>query len=260
MRNRIRVIIRPAANKYITEYVKRLHGAPWEPIHPRLSRVLDETLGILVYQEDVSKTAIALADFDESDADALRKILARKNKAARLAEYKERFFSGCAGNGVPEDTAAEVWEMMESFSGYSFCKPHSASYAVVSFQSAWLRRHHPAAFMAAVLSNGGGFYTASAYVSEARRMGLEVRGPDLNESTWAYRASSGMRAGGAEGNALVIGLMAISGLSRTAADSIVEERRRGGAFRDLGSFMARIAAGHGGQGRLEEGELLALVE
>ena len=187
-------IIRPAANKYITQFIKRCYrGEPWKPLHPRLVDIFNETCGVLCYQEDVSKAAIALAGFDECSADALRKILAKKNKAAKLAEYRERFFTGCARNGVEEPIATEVWNMMESFSGYSFCKPHSASYAVVSFQSAWLRCHHPAEFMAAVLSNGGGFYTASAYVSEARRMGIPVRGPDVNESEWKYHA---VQAGG----------------------------------------------------------------
>jgi DNA polymerase-3 subunit alpha/error-prone DNA polymerase len=245
-------IIRPAANKFITEYVKRLHGEPWEELHPLLDKVLDETYGILCYQEDVSKAAMALAGFDECDADALRKILAKKNKAAKLAEFHDRFFAGCAARGVGEEVAASVWEMMESFSGYSFCKPHSASYAVVSFQSAWLRRHHPAEFMAAVLSNQGGFYTPSAYVSEARRMGLTLRGPDVNESGWKYHGVSG--AGAPAG--LVIGLMAVAGLGKASVEAIIAERERGGPFRDIPSFCRRMERARG----LEEGELLALVE
>ncbi len=236
-------IIRPAANKYIAEYVKRLHGGTWEPLHPRLAKVLDETYGIMVYQEDVSKAAIALAGFDESDADALRKILAKKNKARKLAECKTIFFEGCAKHGVEAAAAECVWEMMESFAGYSFCKPHSASYAVVSFQSAWLRCHHPAEFMAAVLSNQGGFYTASAYVSEARRMGLAIAGPDVNESGRAYRASGGR---------LVVGLMAIGGLSRATMDAIAAERAAHGPFRGLADFTSRLA--------LEAADIVALAE
>ena len=250
-------IIRPAANKYIEQFIKRCYrDEPWAPLHPRLADIFNETFGILCYQEDVSKAAIALAGFDECSADALRKILAKKNKAAKLAEFRQRFFSGCARNGVGEATATEVWNMMESFSGYSFCKPHSASYAVVSFQSAWLRCHHPAEFMAAVLSNGGGFYTASAYVSEARRMGVPIKGPDVNESEWKYRAipaggdsTDGSDSGGNDRdrparrqNVLVIGLMAISGLGRQAADAIMEERRNNGPFRDLASFVSRMLA------------------
>ena len=251
-------IIRPAANKYITEYVERLHGKKWEQLHPRLEGVFAETLGILVYQEDVSKAAIALAGFDECEADALRKILAKKSKAAKLAFYKERFFSGCSSLGVAKEATAEVWEMMESFAGYSFCKPHSASYALVSFQSAYLRRHHPAEFMAAVLSNGGGFYTAGAYMSEARRMGLSISGPDINLSERKFIAKD-------EG--LVIGLMAIGGLSESALGALLEERASRGPFADLGAFAARLCSPRVSAGgkkskvsRPEGRDLLALVE
>ncbi len=243
-------IIRPAANKFITQYVERLHGAKWDHLHPRLKNVLDETFGIMVYQEDVSKAAIALAGFDESEADALRKILAKKNKAAKLAEYKEKFFLGCAGLGVDEATAGAVWEMMESFAGYSFCKPHSASYALVSFQSAWLRRHHPAEFMAAVLSNQGGFYTTSAYISEARRMGLEVAGPDVTLSDIKYRGEGGRR--------LVVGLMAIGGLSAAAMDAIVARRGAPGAGGGAGGLEAYLSSL--GSPGLESRDILALVE
>lgn len=251
-------IIRPAANKFITQYVERLHGAPWQHLHPRLGKVLDETFGIMVYQEDVSKAAIALAGFDESEADALRKILAKKSKAAKLAHYREKFFSGCSGLGVDEATAGAVWEMMESFAGYSFCKPHSASYALVSFQSAWLRRHHPAEFMAAVLSNQGGFYTASAYISESRRMGLEVAGPDVTLSDIKYRGEGGRR--------LVVGLMAISGLSAAAMEAIVARREAlgpgpvtlGGAEGGASALEAYLSSLQGPG--LQSRDILALVE
>ncbi|HTX71592.1 MAG TPA: DNA polymerase III subunit alpha [Rectinemataceae bacterium] len=227
-------IIRPAANKFISEYVERLKGKPWAPLHPRLARVFDETYGILCYQEDVSKTAVALAGFDEAEADALRKILAKKAGEAKLKVYEERFRAGCRERGVDEATIAAVWEMMLSFDGYSFCKPHSASYAMVSFQSAYLRFHHPAAFMAAVISNGGGYYTAQAYVSEARRMGLAVFGPDLNRSRLRYHS---------RGSTVIVGFMAISRLSRAAIDAILSERERGGDFADLEDLSRRLTLG-----------------
>ncbi|MDR2019514.1 MAG: DNA polymerase III subunit alpha, partial [Treponema sp.] len=149
-------IIRPAANSFINEYVRRLKGGAWKPLHPRLAYILDETYGILCYQEDVSKTAVALAGFDEVEADKLRKVIAKKAGGVKLAQYEQRFFEGCKKNKVDGETAKQIWDMMLSFDGYSFCKPHSASYAMVSFQSAYLRVHHPAEFMAAVLSNRGG--------------------------------------------------------------------------------------------------------
>ena len=228
-------IIRPAANKLIAEYVERLKGKPWKPLHPRLEGILDETYGIVCYQEDVSKVAIALAGFGEDEADRLRKVISKKAGAAKLAVYRDRFFAGCAHNGVDGPTTETAWAMLLSFDGYSFCKPHSASYAMVSFQSAWLRVHHPAEFIAAVLSNQGGYYRPQAYVSEARRMGLSVRGPDVNLSAWRYRGEDGT---------VIVGLMAIAGLSRTAADAIIAERERRGPFADLAEFSARMGS-HG---------------
>jgi len=223
-------IIRPAANKLISEYVRRLKGAPWKPLHPRLKGVLDETYGIVCYQEDVSKVAIALAGFGEDEADRLRKVISKKAGAAKLAEYRERFFTGCARNGVDTQTTETAWSMLLSFDGYSFCKPHSASYAMVSFQSAWLRVHYPAEFMAAVLSNQGGYYQPQAYISEARRMGLSVAGPDVNLSGWHYHGYD---------DTIIVGFMAIAGLSRTAADAIVAGRERGGPYADLADFSQR---------------------
>ncbi|MGB2927880.1 MAG: DNA polymerase III subunit alpha, partial [Desulfobacterales bacterium] len=189
-------IIRPAANEFIREYIRRLHGGKWEPIHPLLADVLEETYGIMVYQEDVAKTAVALAGFSHADADGLRKIMSKKDKARKLGHYKERFIAGAQARGVAHEQIRAVWDMMMSFSGYSFCKPHSASYARVSFQAAYLKTHYPAQFMAAVISNQGGFYSTFAYVSEARRLGVKILPPDVNKSDirWKGRAG-GMRVG-----------------------------------------------------------------
>jgi DNA polymerase-3 subunit alpha/error-prone DNA polymerase len=225
-------IIRPAANTYINEYVERLHGKPWKSLHPRLAYILDETYGILCYQEDVSKTAVALAGFNETDADALRKVIAKKAGGTKLARYERQFFEGCKANGIEEQVVKEVWGMMLSFDGYSFCKPHSASYAMVSFQSAYLRVHHGAAFMAAVLTNQGGYYRPHAYISEARRMGLTIAGPDINQSRVGYHAKE---------NTLIIGFMAIGNLSKSAMQAIVEERQRGGRFLALEEVSNRLS-------------------
>ena len=227
-------LIRPAANKFISEYVKRLKGKKWEPLHPRLEKILDESYGILCYQEDVSKTAIALAGFGEADADKLRKVIAKKAGGAKLAVYEKQFFEGCEKNKIPEETVKSIWGMMLSFDGYSFCKPHSASYAMVSFQSAFLRVHHPAEFMAAVLSNQGGYYRPGAYISESRRMGLNLEGPDLNASRRRYYGCGGR---------LVIGLMAVKGLSSSGAEKIIKERDKGGPYKSLEDFSRRVKPG-----------------
>jgi len=225
-------IIRPAANKFISEYVRRLKGGKWEPLHPLLEGILGESYGILCYQEDVSKSAVALAGFNEADADRLRKLIAKKAGGAKMQVYEKQFFEGCRKNGVEEDVIQKVWAMMLSFDGYSFCKPHSASYAMVSFQSAYLRVHHPAEFMAAVLSNQGGYYRPHAYIAEVRRMRLFTLGPDVNLSRWKYYGS---------GRDVVIGLMAIKGLSASGAKAVLEERDRGGNFTSLDNFSRRIS-------------------
>jgi DNA polymerase-3 subunit alpha/error-prone DNA polymerase len=227
-------IIRPAANKFINEYVRRLKGGEWEPLHPRLEKILNETYGILCYQEDVSKTAVALADFNEAEADMLRKVIAKKAGGNKLATYEQQFFQGCRKNGVGEETIKAIWDMMLSFDGYSFCKPHSASYAMVSFQSAYLRVHHPGEFMAAVLSNRGGYYRPHAYIAECRRMGLLVEGPDVNASQWKYYG---------KGQRVLIGFMAVKGLSRSGADGIIREREKNGDFLSLADFTRRVRPG-----------------
>jgi DNA polymerase-3 subunit alpha/error-prone DNA polymerase len=223
-------IIRPAANTYIQEYLRRLKGGAWRPIHPLLTDVLDETFGIMVYQEDVSKTAVALAGFSHSDADALRKILSKRDKAQKIADYRARFVAGARERGVTSSQIDEVWDMMMSFDGYSFCKPHSASYARVSFQAAYLKTHYPAEMMAAVISNQGGFYSAFAYVSEARRMGITVMPPDVNRSQIRYRG---------RGKKMLVGLQAVLGLATETMARIVSERKRA-PFADFPSFLRRI--------------------
>lgn len=223
-------IIRPAANTFINEYIRRLRGEPYEPLHPVLGRVLGETYGIMVYQEDVTKVAMELAGFSAEEGDGLRKTLSKKRNAKRMAEYRGAFSAGASKKGVSAEVIEKVWEMILSFSGYSFCKPHSASYALVSFQSAYLRAHHPAEFMAAVISNQGGYYSAFAYLSEARRMGIRVLPPDINASGAHYTGS---------GRDLRVGLMQLVGLKGKALDFILAARESGGPFRSFEDFLRR---------------------
>lgn len=223
-------IIRPAANPYIHDYLERLKGKPYEPLHPLIGDLLEETYGIMVYQEDVSKVAMRLAGFDASEADELRKILSKKHKQKRLADLQKKFVQGALERGVDRESIRKVWEMILSFSGYSFCKPHSASYAMVSFKSAWLRIHYPAEFMAAVISNQGGFYSTFAYISEARRMGLEILMPDINESRIRYWGNDGK---------VRVGFMQIKGLAQKAMLKIVSCREESGPYLSFGDFLRR---------------------
>lgn len=223
-------IIRPAANKYIDEYVKRLRGYHYRPLHPLLESVLHETYGIMVYQEDVSKVAMALAGFTAVEADALRKILSRKERALKLPDFKEKFFSGAKKNGVAPEAIQRVWNMCLSFTGYSFCKPHSASYVHVSFQSAYLKTHFPAAFMASVLSNYGGYYTTQAYVSEAMRLGITILPPDVNSSEMRFCAN---------GMSIRVGLSQIKGIATKACETIIRIRKNHGRYTTMVDFLSR---------------------
>ena len=255
-------IIRPAANDYIREYVRRLRGGAFEPLHPILGEVMRDTYGIMVYQEDVARVAIRMAGFSDAEADGLRKVISKKWAERQVADFRRRFTEGALQRGIDPGIVEQVWKMILSFSGYSFCKPHSASYALVSFKSAWLKAHHPAEFMAAVLKNEGGYYSPFAYVSECRRMRIAVRPPDVNESgkSWIGRsaaagnvgaagASSSGAVGGADGASrraaergwVRIGLGQILGLREKAVDAILAERERRGRFADLDDLLRRVA-------------------
>ncbi|MBI9084410.1 MAG: DNA polymerase III subunit alpha [Desulfobacterales bacterium] len=223
-------IIRPAANAFIREYVRRLHGGAWEPIHPLLADVLDETYGIMVYQEDVSRTAQAVAGFSAAAADGLRKIMSKKDKGRRLEDYRRAFVEGAGDRGVTAEQTEAIWQMMMSFSGYSFCKPHSASYARVSFQAAYLKAHHPAAFMAAVISNQGGFYSAFAYVSEARRSGVRILPPDVNQSCIRWKGRD---------DAMRVGWLSLKHLGLQTQEALVQCRRQR-PFRSLADLLDRV--------------------
>jgi error-prone DNA polymerase len=224
-------IIRPAANDYIREYVRRLRGGAWTSLHPILDEVLSGTYGIMCYQEDVARTAIRMAGFTDAEADGLRKVLSKKWAGKKVEDYRQRFARGAAARGIDPGVVGEVWRMILSFSGYSFCKPHSASYALVSFKSCYLKAHHPAEFMAAVISNGGGYYSTFAYVSECRRMGLRVLPPDINESDRAYTGRD---------RCVRAGLMQIKGLREEAVEAIAAERKGGGPFASFDQFLRRV--------------------
>ncbi|MFH1009269.1 MAG: DNA polymerase III subunit alpha, partial [Candidatus Latescibacterota bacterium] len=223
-------IIRPAANEFIRQYLIRLKGEPYQPLHPLLADILKDTYGIMVYQEDVSKTAIALAGFSPAEADELRKILSKKHNEKRLADIEAQFVQGAQKNQIPKETIDAIWRMILSFQGYSFCKPHSASYAMVSYKSAYLRAHFPAEFMAAVISNQGGYYSTFAYISEARRMGLEVLLPDINESQRQYTGKN---------KKLRVGLMQLTGLESGLIESLLEARGKG-MFCSFDDFLCRV--------------------
>ena len=185
----------------------------------------------MVYQEDVINVAVALGGFSVEEGDQLRKVLSKKHKERQLRDYQRQFYDGASALGIQHSVIDAIWSMIMSFAGYSFCKPHSASYAQVSFKSAYLRAHYPAEFIAAVVSNQGGYYSAFAYLSEGRRMGLTILPPDINASAWAYNGS---------GTSVRVGLMQIKGLQEDLAKRIIAERETHGPYRSLSDFLCRI--------------------
>jgi error-prone DNA polymerase len=223
-------IIRPAANRAIRKFLPRLHGAPYHCLSP----VLDQTYGLMIFQEDVSRVAMTAAGFSFGQANRLRKTLSGKNGSADLERYRKLFFSKGARRGTSVTDLVELWDMICSFEGYSFCKAHSASYALVSFKLAYLKRHFPLRFFLSVINNGGGYYSRQTYLNECRRSGVTILLPDVNKSEVAYTA---------EGDALRIGLGQLRGISRTFVGELLAERGRGGLFTGYADFLRRLHPG-----------------
>ncbi|MBN2280853.1 MAG: DNA polymerase III subunit alpha [Candidatus Marinimicrobia bacterium] len=222
-------IIRPAANRFINLMLERIHGKPWNLIHPDL-KCLEESYGIMVYEEQVSMVARQVAGFSYKESDYLRKVISRPNLQEVKPQWKNNFFRGAEKRGYPRQLATDLWSMIESFSGYSFCKPHSASFARLSFTCAYLKANYPAEFLAAVISNQGGFYSAFAYVSEGRRFGITILKPDINLSEVLYKGRK---------DKIRMGFMAIQRLKHTTVDLIIKERKNR-FFTSLMDFFQRV--------------------
>jgi len=226
-------IIRPAANPYIREYIERLHGKPYLPLIPEMEDILKETYGIMCYQEDIIKIALRVAHFSLAEACELRKVISNKNKIPQKLRLKKLFYRNLLKRGVKRKTIDRIWDMIESFSGYSFCKPHSASFALLSFKACYLKAHYPAEFMGAVIKNGGGYYSTLAYISEARRMGIRVKPPEINQSRYQTFGKK---------DTIYLGFNHIKGLSDTIAREIQKEREQNGSYTGLLNFITRTGA------------------
>ncbi len=214
-------VIRPGVSEsgMMQAFIERHHDpSKIEYLHPSLEEALYETYGVMIYQEDVIKVACHLGGMTLGEADLLRRAMSGKARSHdAMDRLRGKFFASCRRRGISEETTAEIWRQVASFAGYSFCKGHSAAFAVLSYQCAWLKAHHPAEFMAAVLNNGGGFYGAAAYIQEARRMGLNVRGPDVNHSQSGY-------VGNSEEKWIRVGLSAIKNFPPKRIDVILDSR------------------------------------
>jgi len=228
-------LYRPGPMDLIPSYCRRKHGT--ETIDypdPRVEPVLKETYGIMVYQEQVMQMAQIVGGYSLGGADLLRRAMGKK-KAEEMAKHRAIFRDGAAKNGVSEVKADAVFDTMEKFAGYGFNKSHAAAYALVSYQTAWLKAHYPAEFMAAVLSSDmDGTDKVVNFLGESRALGLTVRPPDINASDYMFEAT--------DAKTIQYGLGAVKGVGRGAVENIVEVRRRGGAFKDLADFCQRIDA------------------
>lgn len=232
-------IIRPGVAKsgMMKEYIKRFHSnGKFEYLHPVMEEQLKETFGVMVYQEDVIKICHHFAGLDLSDADILRRAMAGKYRSKKEFErIRNRFFENCKERGYSDELTAEVWRQVASFAGYAFSKAHSASYAVESYQSLYLKTYFPLEFMVAVINNFGGFYRTWVYVNEARRWGGNICLPCVNHS---------MQTTSITGRDIYLGFVHVMNLESRIAELIPEERERNGLYTSLEDFVHRVPVGN----------------
>ncbi|MCA0429014.1 MAG: DNA polymerase III subunit alpha [Bacteroidetes bacterium] len=231
-------IIRPgvAQSGMMREYIFR-HNNPdkFEYFHDVFKEQLGETYGVMVYQEDVIKIALHYAGLEASYGDILRRAISGKSRSLKeLIAVKEQFFLSCEKKGHPQKLSEEVYRQIESFAGYSFCKAHSASYAVESYQSLYLKVYYGIEFMVSAINNGGGFYRAEIYVHEAKMSGATIHNPCVNKSLYQTTVY---------GTDVYLGLMHLRSLESTLANSIIEEREKNGDYKSLEDFIRRIPIG-----------------
>lgn len=231
-------VIRPGVAKsgMMREYIKR-HNSPgtFEFLHPTFEKHLGETYGIMVYQEDVIKIAHHFGGLDLADADILRRAMSGKTRSkAEFDRVKEHFFENCRKRNYPEQLIEEVYRQILSFAGYSFCKAHSASYSVESYQSLYLKTYYPLEFIVGVINNFGGFYRTEVYVHEAKMYGGTIHTPCVNTSEYLTSL---------HGKDIFLGFVHLQGFDRSLADRIVEQRQRFGNYLDAEDFVRRTQIG-----------------
>jgi len=225
-------LYRPGPLEYIPNFIKRKHGQ--EEITydlPEMQEYLEETYGITVYQEQVMLLSQKLAGFSKGDADVLRKAMGKKQKAV-LDKMKNQFVEGATAKGHPEDKLNKIWTDWEAFAQYAFNKSHSTCYAYVAYQTAYLKAHYPAEYMAAVLNNQGNIDKVKFYMEECQRMGLEVLGPDVNESLKGFSVP--------KESVIRFGLNAIKGVGEAAVEDIIAEREAARNYLTIFDFIKRI--------------------
>jgi DNA polymerase-3 subunit alpha len=226
-------LFRPGPMDLIPDFVERKHGrAAVSFPHPALEPVLAPTYGVMVYQEQVMQIAQILAGYSLGGADLLRRAMGKKN-AFEMAKERSKFEQGASERGVDPRQASQIFDLMEKFAGYGFNKSHAAAYALISYQTAWLKTHYPAEFMAAVLSSDmDNTDKVVGFLDEARALELTVLPPDVNTSRYMFNAI--------DTGTIRYGLGAVKGVGRGACEAIAEERARGGGFANLLEFCKRV--------------------
>jgi DNA polymerase-3 subunit alpha len=225
----------------IDDFIERKHGRrKIEYELPELKEILQETLGVIVYQEQVMQIANRLAGYSLGEADMLRRAMGKK-KASEMAKHRDRFASGARERGLNEKKAGHIFDLMEQFAGYGFNKSHSAAYAFVAYVTAYLKAHYPVEFMSALLtSETGNTSKVVKYINECRDMGIAVLPPDINssDSNFTPVVSAG------PGMAIRFGLSAVKNVGGTAVESIIKARTEGGPFRTIFDFGERVDLTH----------------
>lgn len=245
-------LVRPAGTAYVERFVERHREArnqlsdrpseeggksepTWSWLHPSLRGILHDSHDVCVFQEDVTRLCVEIAGLSFAEADRVRKMMnsAHEGEPPEYHLTARRFQQGCrTTSGLSAEQAAELWERVASFRGFSFCKSHSLSYAQLSFRCAFVKSRWPAVFWASVIANDHGFYPTSAYLDEARRAGIRILSWDINASGWKWTGGEGwMRPG----------FQHVKGVRRASIDRIVSERASNGLYGDLADFLARVS-------------------
>jgi error-prone DNA polymerase len=235
-----------AVHPYIAHRERRRHDPGFVPPvdHPSLQEPLAYTLGVVVFQDQVLDVAMAMAGFSVGEAEGLRRAMSRKRSHDALESYRTRFVAGAAGRGVGTELANLVYDKLVGFSGFGFPKSHAAAFALLAYQSAWLRHHYPAEFLCALLNaQPMGFYPPATLVRDGQRRGVETRPPDVNRSAARCELEDG---------AVRIGLAYISSVGDDDAEAVVAERERAGPFRSIRELAQRASLARGGLEALVE--------
>jgi error-prone DNA polymerase len=213
------------------DYLPRRHGQkPVQYLHPKLKNALGETLGVVLYQEQVLKVAHDLAGMSYAEADGFRRAMTHERTGEEMEKMRDAFISHSVGRGIGKNIAEKVFEQLAAFAAYGFCKGHACAYAITAYQTLWLKSHYPAEFLAAVLSNQPmGYYPSRVLAAEARRFGVEVLPPDINNSSEHYTVQKG---------AIRISLKQLKGMSEKALESILSARAECN-FTSLRDFVLR---------------------